>query len=173
MSMVRLSIRVEIFILIGGVLEMMHALTVGDVLCSVVDLNDISANFEESFLWQLDLMAFKNVSVFLWGDLFAIDEETVDAWTLKINEHISVDLTQRKRSCLNAVEDLGTLVHSNSELVRNIRDNCSTSDCLLLGQDLVFVIFSVGPPATEVLWLCGQLRWLGVPAAGNIDAASD
>lgn len=65
-------------------------------------------------------MAFKNVSVFLWGDLFAIDEETVDAWTLKINEHISVDLTQRKRSCLNAVEDPGTLVNSNSELVRNI-----------------------------------------------------
>jgi len=51
MSMVRLSIRVEIFILIGGVLEMMHALTVGDVLRSVVDLNDVSANFEKSFLW--------------------------------------------------------------------------------------------------------------------------
>lgn len=120
MSMVWLSIRVEIFILIGGVLEMMHALTVGDVLCSVVYLNDISANFEESFLWQLDLMAFKNLSVILWGDLFAINEETVDAWTLKINEHISVDLTQRKISCLNAVEDLGTLFQSNSEFVRNI-----------------------------------------------------
>ena len=71
------------------------------------------------------------------------------------------------------MEDLGTLVYSNSELVRNIRDNCGTSDCLLLGQDLILVIFSVGPTATEVLWFSDQLRWLSLPATSNIDTASD
>jgi len=92
-GVVRLCVCVEIFILIGGVLEMMHALTVSDVLGSVIDLNDIFADSEESLQWQLDLVTFEDVSVFLWRNLFAIDEETVDARTLKINEDISVNLT--------------------------------------------------------------------------------
>lgn len=90
--MVRFSIGVQVLVLIGAVLEMVHALAIVDVIRSEVNFDRVFANLEETLAWQLDFVSLKYVGVFLGRNLLPVDDKTADFRTLEIDEDIRIDL---------------------------------------------------------------------------------